>query len=1177
MPTPPIALSLGDRFDLGPELGRGTMGVVHRVFDRALGQDVAAKFLAEADPDLLFHLKREFRELATLSHPNLVQLYELVQVGDIWLLTMEWIDGQSLDRSTVRHGAIPDLAQQASEGLSYLHDNGKLHRDLKPGNLLLDGSGRLLLADFGLTSAAERSPALGGAIPGTLYYAAPELIENGITDEATDWFALGVCLAEFATGESLFPGPLAAALLSKRNGLTPRQLSAIERAAGDIAPPLAALITGSPETRIKAAERLADREGPVGNRRNRDPFVGRKPEIRALEDALAATWEGETRVLEVIGESGIGKTALVSNWTQSAMTRSSRPFVVRGRCQQRESVALRALDPLIDDFSEVVLRSDELELESVLEPDTSALVSLFPVLGRLRGISSRATTVDGEDPDLLRSSAIRSLARLFAGVSQHRPIVLWVDDAQWGDADSALLLSAILGAPGARILLVVSHRSETSAGALMEDLRSRVDAHFEPIVLEGLGDSECRQLAGILSLPENRLPEGDLRGSPYFIVESSRWAESGATHVPNDLIGARLDALSTEDRIVVEAAAMSQGDVPASVILRAAEIPERDRARLYSLCARGLLRSVGGGGLERVRIDHDRLRDNAQLQARERADSIHRDLAEAWEQEPNPDPEVLLEHHLGAGNRVRAAAYAETAAARAESTFAFHRSAELLELSFNLQGRRDEDAELLTRSAEAWRRSGQGKRSANAFIASADASERTGGDDFSTLGLRSQAAGQLLTSGRLNEGLAIMRSVLDRFGVQIPSSPTGAVLQSLWHRLLFVAKGIPSDIAPPRPASREEQALVDALSEAARGTAMQQHVMSDLIGVRLLRNTLASHRNGLPRMLAMEAAVESTLGGRFFGRRSERLLELAQRIADRSGEPKQLADVAINRAAVAWFKSDWPRCKAESLRAYKLYELHSPGSAWELDICNTFLFGALGELGEVADLCSRSDEFLERARSRGDDTALHLHHSAQLALVPLARDRSEEALISIDRAAEIFSNTPFASQKFTQLMERTRIHLYRGEGQRAHELVENAWPDLRKAGILRSDGMGLQMRYLRAVAALHRLEAEGAASKDSLLAVAGREIRTMSKSSLPNAAPFADAIHAGVAFAKGNDPREHVESAAKGFAAVAMEIHRAALHIALERRPDEIDTVRSQGVADPEQFARIFAPPLTSW
>ncbi|MDO8677286.1 MAG: protein kinase [Acidobacteriota bacterium] len=206
-------------------LGSGGMGEVYRAHDARLGRDVALKILPDAtakDPDGLARFEREARAVAALNHPHIVTIYTTEEDAGIRFLTMELVEGRTLDQIIPARG-MPltqffDIAAALADALSAAHQKHIIHRDLKPSNVMVTDDGRVKVLDFGLASANEQPgpdltddvtrPALtkAGTILGTVPYMSPEQIEARPIDPRSDLFSLGVVMHEMATGARPFRG-----------------------------------------------------------------------------------------------------------------------------------------------------------------------------------------------------------------------------------------------------------------------------------------------------------------------------------------------------------------------------------------------------------------------------------------------------------------------------------------------------------------------------------------------------------------------------------------------------------------------------------------------------------------------------------------------------------------------------------------------------------------------------------------------------------------------------------------------------------------------------------------------------------------------------------------------------------------------------------------------------------
>src|SRR5262245_59674852 len=219
------------------------MGEVYRAHDPRLGRDVALKVLPAdmaADPARLERFTREARAIAALNHPHIVTIYSTEEADGIRFLTMELVDGPSLD-TLIPPGGLAiarflELALPLADALSAAHHKQITHRDLKPANVMVASDGRVKVLDFGLASAPAKTGTLTegregpgfspaslvtspqvttpGTILGTMPYMSPEQVEGKSLDHRTDLFSLGVMFHEMLTGSRPFGGDSSAQLMS---------------------------------------------------------------------------------------------------------------------------------------------------------------------------------------------------------------------------------------------------------------------------------------------------------------------------------------------------------------------------------------------------------------------------------------------------------------------------------------------------------------------------------------------------------------------------------------------------------------------------------------------------------------------------------------------------------------------------------------------------------------------------------------------------------------------------------------------------------------------------------------------------------------------------------------------------------------------------------------------------
>ncbi len=211
-----------ERYEVEAPIGRGGMGAVYRVRDRKLDEVVALKLLTLDTERAVEGFLREVRLARRVTHPNVARTHDLGEHAGAHFLTMEYVRGTALDRLLADAGKLEpkraaSIGEQIAAGLDAAHAAGVIHRDLKPGNVLIAEGGRVLITDFGIARAARVDPNARetGVLTGTPHYMAPEQVIGAPIDARADIYALGIILFELITGRLPFEGesPMAVALM----------------------------------------------------------------------------------------------------------------------------------------------------------------------------------------------------------------------------------------------------------------------------------------------------------------------------------------------------------------------------------------------------------------------------------------------------------------------------------------------------------------------------------------------------------------------------------------------------------------------------------------------------------------------------------------------------------------------------------------------------------------------------------------------------------------------------------------------------------------------------------------------------------------------------------------------------------------------------------------------------
>jgi len=274
-----IGTVLGGRYRLVELLGQGGMATIYRARDGQLERDVAVKVLRPeygADPDFIDRFRHEAQSAASLNHPGIVAVYDYGTDPAGPFIVMELVEGEDLATIVRRTGALPPraaarLVAQAARAIAAAHDSGFVHRDVKPGNILVTREGRAKVTDFGIARALSDSTlTLPGTTLGSVHYFSPEQARGETATPASDIYSLGIVLYELLTGKRPWTGDTAAAIATARlTGAVPSPSAAH----GGIPPTLEAIcrraLAPNPEERFASAAEMADAlESFVGEERS---------------------------------------------------------------------------------------------------------------------------------------------------------------------------------------------------------------------------------------------------------------------------------------------------------------------------------------------------------------------------------------------------------------------------------------------------------------------------------------------------------------------------------------------------------------------------------------------------------------------------------------------------------------------------------------------------------------------------------------------------------------------------------------------------------------------------------------------------------------------------------------------------------------------------------------------
>jgi eukaryotic-like serine/threonine-protein kinase len=950
------------------------------------------------------------------------------------------------------------------EGLCVLHASSRLHRDLKPANVLLFSSdARLVIGDFGLVTevARARSASAEGGIAGTFAYMSPEQATGQPLTEASDWYSVGVMLYQALTGVLPFATRLSVqeSIAAKLQGVLVHPCSVAREAPEDLAELALSLLNPEPSKRPRYADLVARLDGkqkrPSLGPTAPQQLVGRAPQCEQLRSALARARAGRATVVMVGGRSGMGKSALVQHFLDEAREQQ-RAVVLAGRCYECEELPHKAFDPLIDALSVHLLSLSEPDARELLPPHVSSLARLFPSLRRVGAVAATMGRGEVIDPLEQKRRAFIAFRELCRNLAQRAPLVLYIDDLQWGDLDSLQLFAELLHAPEAPgVLLVCAYRLEDEpVSPLLQALRTSGfrELGITPVEVrvEALAEADARELALLVLRGVEDAPQAADRvaaeagGSPFFARELALHVRARGGQLRGELrlealIAERLDDLPRESRALFELIACAGRPEKRSLLRAASKLGEQAFAGLRVLEARNLVHSTGTGADDRIEAYHDRLRETAYRLIGE-ADKrrIHRELAETLEQSPERDPEALFEHWRQSDQPERAGGFALEAARKSEAQLAFARAARLYRDALERLGMQGEQRRyVVERLGHCLALAGRGIEASEAFSRACD-----GASPAQTMQLRSLATTQLLRAGKVESAYRELDGAQELTGLRMPTSNSSAVLMLMWRRL---------KIRFTRIRWRKTSELPDAQlvqrADMLWGIGASLVCMDNLRGAvyqaeHLLVALRANDPYRLARAMAVEAAMSATSNKD--PARTQFFIDRGLEVGGLSGEPHALSAVKGNAGVCRLLEGRFREAVRLTREAQQLLrERLNATLAWDLVTMVMFDLQATAYLGNVAELVARVPDALRDAEARGDIYAATSCRSRRCIWAWLGPDRVDEAYRQLQLAQEQWNHQGYYLQHWYITQALAEVDLYAAQPERSLARLAGEWKQLR--------------------------------------------------------------------------------------------------------------------------------------
>jgi len=1073
-----------------------------------------------------------------------------------------------VDRSGVLDvDRLQNAIEQVVYGVSAMHGAGILHRDLKPSNILVDDEGRLVLLDFGL--AAELAVRRHGRQKlriGTPAYMAPEVADGEVSTPSSDWYAVGCLLFEALTGRVPFLGSPRQMIAAKRSRDPPRVHALAPDAPFELATLADALLRRDPDRRPPAAEVrrvLGIRAGAVA----RSAFVGREAELESLKHHVTGVLPGQPRVVLVTGASGMGKSMLVEQFL-AEIHDDTDVLVFSGRCYERESVPYKALDELVDEIAAHLRSLPAAERDSYQPENDAALMRVFQSFDGM----FESTSATDLDPSELRRRAGLALRELLGSLAEHAFVALHIDDLQWGDADSAAILSVLLQPPDAPAIFVLGtmrpEGEDTDVYAALQELR-RMGVAVDELPVEGLDEEAARSMLSDRvdgAVIDSLLAEA--HGTPFLLDALARHiSEYGgeATVSVGAIVASRMEKLPAVALRLLEFIAVAGQPVERSLLREATELPG-DQAAVAHLVRSHLVRSMGGPGQERVVAYHDSIRETVVGVLGAGVTEIHGRIADAMDR-LGLDVERRFVHRRAAGHRDRARVLAIEAAENAADLLAFGHAADLFTQAIELG---EQSLQVHHRRAVALVNAGRPYAAGEAYL---EAEKRA--PESEQIELRRAAAEQFLAGGHADRGVEVMTSVLASLGLSLASSPNTALAKLLWNRTRLWWRGLEYQLVDR--VSAEDLLEVDTLWSVASAMSVMDTIRATDFQVRhLLRALDVGEPYRICRALALEGPYSVT-ENRSKLERSEQILASAQQLADGLEDPRGRAIVQLQRGIRDFLVGDWPASCVSLEKAEQLVR-DCRGMTWELSQVVTFHVDALSLRGRWDQLRRVIPPRLTEARRNGNLQLTHYLEYARAVFIRIAQDDPDTGLSAMAETFVHRAEHGFTTPDWWRMMGTSLLHAYKGDSLAAWDAWEADWPALCSSLLLRVDVMSVPGRYHRARLALGRAQDTGDVAYVSL---ARREAALIGKSSNGWGPALGQLIDGLCAYHAGDEAGAlaKLEAAEERLNALDMRLHGASVRYRrgewsgdAEGVAAAVTEMRSLGIARPDRFAALYAP-----
>jgi tetratricopeptide (TPR) repeat protein len=814
---------------------------------------------------------------------------------------------------------------------------------------------------------------------------------------------------------------------------------------------------------------------------------------------------------------------------------------------------------------------------------------VFPVLARVNAVAVEQRRIPNvTDSQELRRRASSALRELFARLALRQPTVLVIDDLQWGDADSALLMGQLLRHPEPPSLMLVGcYRSEeVDTSPFLQALfaERKWTTHFHELPLTELTTAESSELArkllsetGDAARAETIAQESG--GSPFLLGQLVQGRSEKSTL--EEVLRERIDQLPAHAKSLLEIVAMAGQPIDASVAARAAGVEADQLEAISTLRASRFVRVQSGQRGGRLETYHDRIRASVTSGiSAEGSTDIHGRLAVALEADGHADKEVLAVHFQAAGHLAKAAGYAEVAAREASGALAFERAAQLYQMAISLDVTDPlKQQHLRIALATVLSNAGHCLEAAGNFVMAA---EGLGGRQ--AVECRRLAADEYLNGGHIDQGLEQLNHVLHAIGMKLPSTPARAFLALIFWRARLRLRGLHFKERSAAEVPAETLSRIDTCQSVCRGLGLVDSILGLCVQPQhLLLALKAGEPSRIRQALGFELCAAAATQGK--GPRTRKLNAICNSLAERAHDPFVSARARLDDALATMLMGEWKNSLSKFAEAEQL--LRSSGRAdsyREQTLAHLYTLNCLYLMGSIREYASRLPDLLDRYQAGGDlwaEVHLRTHYARLKCFVHDDPDAAEEQL---DWVIGRWSHRGFHTQHYEEALIRVQVALYRGQARQAWDLLALRWRSFSTSFLLRVQVIRILLLDLRARTAL-TLSAglSDRGQEKRFLKIAEASARRIARDQTAWGDALAELLHAGIAVTAGDRRRalQSLDRAEAQLETAGMELHAA---VARRRRGELIggregqklieksdQWMQTEGIKNPARLTALIA------